>query len=296
VVQAYAQGVYMGPLADGEPFVARSGSQIADPGLGNRMDAEVGLTAVYGDFSLSPKFLYRHPIYDALPSIPAIGISPRTYTDLFYVSKNREAVEGELVACYDPEGSTYFFDWNNDDREGAAFAASLSFLYNFYLGPTDRLNFVADNQGTVYSFNAGLPSVAGTWSLQGRAVVRPLPNLRLIATAVAGEAQSEGDPTQPLANFVGGSLRVALGRLSLNGELYRNYWGSEYWYRQFQEIFPVRAKLGFAYGLKDLSFMGETDRIGLDLLYRSDTSMLAASGSDDQKECIEAQVYVNFSL
>ena len=217
VVQAYAQGIYMGPLANSEAAVARSGSFIFDPGVGNRIDGEAGLTAVYGDFALSPKFLYRRPVYDALPTLTALGIAPRTYTDLFNVDQNREAVEGELVACYDPEGGTYFFDWNNDDREGAPFAASISFLYDFYLGPTDCVDFVADDYGTVYSFNAGLSAISGTWALKAKAVWRPEPSLRLIANAEAGRAQSAGDPTQPVADYVGGTLRVVVDRLMLTG-------------------------------------------------------------------------------
>ena len=42
--------------------------------------------------------------------------------------------------------------------------------------------------------------------------------------------------------------------------------------------------------------MSESNRIGIDLLYRSDTSMLSPSWTADQKECLEAQAYINLSL
>jgi len=298
VYEAYLQGTVLGALANTQPSIPRAGSQIADPGTGNRWDVEAGMTFLYGSFAFAPKFLYREPIYGPLPTISSLGITQRTYEDLFYVFANRKAIQAEAVLTWDPTGATYFHDWNNDDREDSPFAASLSFLYNFYLGPTDRACFVADYLGTVYSFSSGLPEIEGTWSLMSRVVARVSPRVRLIATATAGYGQSGKDPAKAPVLYGGGTLRLAIDRLMINGELYVNAWGPESWYREFQATFPLQAKLGLAWGFKPLSFMNQNDRVGVDVMYRSfgpnSPSDQSASGALSSR--FEVQAYFNVGL
>ena len=296
-IGAYVQGLYLGPLVNGRWVIPRAGSQIFDPGTGNRYDIEAGLTFIYGNFAFAPKFLYRQPIYGPLPSV--LGYSPRNYTDLFYVWGNRAAIQGEAVLTWDPTGATWFYDWNNDDREDSNLAASLSVLYNFHLGATDAGNFIADSQGTVYSFSAGLPAIDNTWSAKARLVARPLPSLRLIATAESGYVQSYADPSKPPVLYGAGTLRLALDRLMFDGEYSTNYWGPEYWYRQFQEVFPAQARLGVAWGFSPMSFMDQSNRVGIDFFYRGYD---ANSATDSQSELgilkyrYEVQGYINVSL
>lgn len=298
VNQAYLQGVYMGALADTQPSIPRAGTQIADPGTGNRWDVEAGMTLIYGNLVFAPKFLYREPVYGPLPTVPLFSVTPRTYTDLFYVFRNRKAIQAEAVLTWDPTGATWFHEWNNDDREDSPFSASLSFLYNFYLGATDRSHFIADTAGTTYSFSDGLPEIKGTWSLMARTVARVSPNVRLIATATAGYGQSGGDPAKSPVLYGGGTLRLAVNRMMLNGELYVNSWGPEAWYREFQATFPLQAKLGLAYGFKPLSFMDQSNRLGFDVLYRSfgANSPTNQSNSGALASRFDVQAYLNFGL
>jgi len=295
---AYLQGLYMGPLAKGEPTLQRAGSLFADPGTGNRVDAEAGFTFLYGSLALAPRFLYRRPVYGALPSLPLYGLAPRVYTDLFSVFRNREVLRGEAVVTWDPTGATWFHDWNNDDREDSELAASLSFLYDFYLGPTDRGHFIVDAAGTVASFPEGLPAISGTWALTARLVARPLPWLRLVATADAGRAQSGGDPTKAPTLYSGGTLRLALDRLLLSGELHHDSWGPEPWYREFQSTFPWQAKLGLAWCFTAPSLMTQDNRLGLDLLYRSygADSPADQSGNGSMDARFGIQAYFNATL
>lgn len=295
---AYVQGLYLGPLAGGESAIARGGSFIADPGTGNRIEAEAGLTFAYGPLALSPKFLWREPVYGPLPSLPLLTVTPRDYTDLFFVWNNRKAIRGELVAAWDPTGATWFHDWNNDDREDAAFAASLAFGYDFLLGATDSSSFISDSDGTVMVWPSGLPEISGTWSLEARVVARFAPAVRLVATASAGRAQSGGDPAQEPAEYAGGTARLMVDRLTIDGELFLDSWGPEAWYREFQITFPVQAKLGASWAFGKPSLMDAANRFGFELHYRSfgpgAPAEQTASGTIDWRA--EARAWVNFSL
>ena len=297
--QLWVQGLYLGPLADGEPAIARAGSLIADPGTGNRIDLEAGALFQYGNIGIAPKFLWRTPVYQPLPSIPLASVSPRTYTDLFHVMHNREALRAEVVATWDPTGATWFHEWNNDDREEADFAASLGFTYDFYLGPTDSGSFVADSTGAVSVWPAGLPAISGTWALTGRLVARPAPTVRLVSTLVAGRGQSGGDPARDKpADYLGGTLRLMAGQLVADGELYLNAWGPEPWYREFHLTFPVQFKAGLSWAFGKPSFMDDTNRVGLALMYRGFDAMSptdqSANGTIDGR--YEIQTFVNLSL
>jgi hypothetical protein len=296
--QAYLQATYMGALASAEPAIARGGSQIADPGTGNRWDVEAGFIFIYGNLIVSPKFLYREPVYGPLPTVGLFSIEPRNYMDLFHVRYNRKAIQGEAVVTWDPTGATWFHDWNNDEREDAPFAASLSFLYNFYLGPTDAAEYVANYTGTVGVFTDGMPAISGTWSLKGRIVARLSPNVRLIATGTTGLGQSGGDPAKDPVYYGGGTLRLGVGRMMIDSELYFNSWGPEPWYREFQATFPIQAKLGISWGFSPIKWMNPSNRVGLDLLYRSfganSPADQSANGTIDGR--FELQAWMNLSL
>ena len=110
--------------------------------LGNKKEIEGGVRFVTGDYTLYPRFLKRKNIVDANPLIdPATtvnlvtnittlspGIAPRdTDSDPFAVLDNREAESIELYMTYDPTPGSWFYDWNVDMTEDAAFAFNIGF-------------------------------------------------------------------------------------------------------------------------------------------------------------------------
>lgn len=268
------QYVYAGVLADTHAAIAREGSQLADIGTGNRSELLVRAGVTVGDFNLTGRFLWRAPLYDALPAVGTVV--PRslvTNQDQFIVWNNRKAIQGELILTYDPTGATYFYDWNGVDREDAGFSGSLGLLYNFYLGPTDTGNYLnATNQYA--DFTGPLKEVSNTWSLKAQIVTNPLPGLKIVADGQAGTQQSTGfkdaATSDRLVTSWGFRLRTIIYQhLMLEGSWLRDGWGPEDWYRQWNFTYPDQWYAGLAYGFKPISLMSNTDRVTLGITGRN---------------------------
>ena len=108
-----------------------------------------------------------------------------------------------------------------------------------------------------------------------------------------------GDPARDKpADYLGGTLRLMAGQLVADGELYLNAWGPEPWYREFHLTFPVQFKAGLSWAFGKPSFMDDTNRVGLALMYRGFDAMSptdqSANGTIDGR--YEIQTFVNLSL
>jgi hypothetical protein len=267
-----AQYLYAGLLADTRSAAARNGSQLFDSGKGNRSEVKVNAVGTYGDFSLSATGLYRVPLVDALYQ-SNLGVSPRDpVKDAFSVSDNRKAVQGEAVFTWNPTGATYFYDWNNADREYAPLAVGAGLLYNFDLGPTDALAYDAGDGVHTYVQTKGLPEVQGTYNLQLRVAGRPFPGVRINLTGQVANEQATGVDANGAAAVVRywkTAGQVAWGRVYLEGSYATDAWGPLDWMRQFGITYPTQWMVGAAYGLKPLSFLTDTDRVGLRLSQRT---------------------------
>jgi len=263
-------GLYAGLLADTREAMPREGSQISDVGTGNRMEAQAMVQAVVGDFVLRTTGVARKPLIGALVD-SGLGLTGRTpLDDEFYVWKNRETYQAEGVLTWDPTGATYFHDWNNDDREDSKLSASVGLLYNFFQGQTDRYKYLSSTD-TNQAFLHGLPEVRGTYSAKARIAGRPLPGLRLALSGTAGKDQSTGGDkyntpsTQAdrLTEYWTVSGKAAWGQLLLEGSFAKNSWGPFGWQREWNFGYPTMWMAGAAWGLKPLSFLTDSDRIGL---------------------------------
>lgn len=263
--QMFAKYVYAGLVAETNPFVSRNGSQFLESGSGNRNEAEAGFQFTYGFLSARPAFRARKPL--SLPLSIADGGPRKSLFDPFVVFDNREAYEAELMLTWDPKGDTYFFDWNNDEREQAVFAAYLSFLYSIYQGPTDAISYI-NEFGDTASFGLGLPAVNGLWSLEGRAVLNPMPDLRFIGTFKTGYAQSRGEDSR-IVNYYGASLATRYKHWFLDLEASVNDWGPENWYRTLNITYPLQFAVVVSRGFEVPSFMLKDNRIGLRLQGRT---------------------------
>jgi beta-galactosidase len=254
-----ASYTYAGLVATSNGMIIRNGSQLGQDGSANKHEIDASAELVIGPFGITPKIRYRLPLSHPLP---VVNFGPRKpLEDPFTVWSNREAIQAELILTYDPKGDTYFFDWNADEREHAGLAASLSFLYNPYLGPTDANSyFMAD--GTPASFTTGLPAVQNTWSAVARVVSNPLPDLRGVFTFRTGLGQSTGEDPD-LINYYAGSAEVRLRQWIAGLYLSFNDWGPADWYRNFNITYPWQWTVDLARGFSVPTFMGMENRFGI---------------------------------
>ena len=274
----YVNGIYRGLVADTNAGPVTGGLFTGDSGSGNRIELQAGADFAYGVFSVKPVFRMRAPIEDATGSRSILSGSP------FYVGQgNRRAMEAEAVFTYDPEGATYFFDWDNSDKEGSKIAFSLSVLYTFFADKTDLLPYKTSDGGQIQrndgtwatgdrwaAYNS-MPLQNNLWQVGARLVGNPTNNIRLIASVNAGHLAPSvayyGDPDD--ITFVGTNLAVRYKKFIASGSLLVNGWGSEGWMRDQNWTYPLQYALDFAYGFKKPSFLDSKNRIGLRMVGRT---------------------------
>ena len=271
----YGTGIYRGLVAETNAAAVRGSFFTADSGAGNRIEAQVGVDASYGDFVFKPVVRARTPIQqpkgrDLLKGSPfAVGLG------------NRQAIEVEAVLTYDPEGATWFHEWNGDDIEGAKFAFSLTGMYTLYAGKTDNIPFKSSdwtsvtNPGGVklsgYTWYDGgaLPVQKNLWQVGTRIVTNPVPGLRVIATAdggylgaTTGAYSAAGTPEYIYFANAGLAARYNHWIGSTNWSF--NAWGPETWWRNFNQTFPLQFSFDLAYGFgNNPSFLDSKNRIGV---------------------------------
>ncbi|BDC92368.1 hypothetical protein [Treponema bryantii] len=310
----YGNAIYRGLVADTNPAEVRGSFFTADSGAGNRFEAQVGVDVGYGDFVFKPVVRARVPLQqpkgrDLLTGSPFIvGLG------------NRQAIEVEAVLTYDPEGATWFHEWNGDDIEGAKFAFSLTGMYTLYAGKTDNLPFKSNTWTSVtnettakYSnmiwYNGGaLPEQRNLWQVGTRIVTNPLPGLRIIATADGGclgalTGAYQGDYPE-LVQFVNAGLAVRYNHWIGSTKWSFNTWGPESWWRNFNQTFPLQFSFDIAYGFGDNpSFLDAKNRIGLSIIgrkfgkYSSDAYNALPNGAVvDGSAYVEITTYVNIGL
>lgn len=268
----WANGIYRGLVADTNGSSITGGFFTGDSGSGNRIEIQAGCDFGYGPISVKPVFRLRAPIEGATGNRNLVAGDP------FYVGQgNRQSMEIEAVITYDPEGSTWFHNWDNSENENAKIAFSVSGLYQFYAGATDLLPYKDNNGGTV-SRNDGtktsgdfwraynsLPLQKNLWQIGTNLVANPTNSLRIVAGINMGHQSPlvayYGDPND--ITFVGASLAVRYKKWIAKGNVLYNGWGSESWMRDQNYTFPWQYALDVAYGFKKPSFLNSNNRIGI---------------------------------
>lgn len=266
----YANGIYRGVVADTNAAVVRGSFYTADSGAGNRIEAQVGVDAIYGDFVFKPVVRARVPVQK--PSNRSL-LSGSPFIVGF---GNRQAIELEGVLTYDPEGATWFHEWNSEDIEGAPFAFSLTGLYTLYAGETDIIPFKSDSWSGIISNSNGtyasdyvwydgiaLPEQRNLWQVGTRIISNPISNLKIIATLEGGSLGSTGD-SETIITFFKTGLSASYEHWIVAGTYYNNCWGPENWWRIFNKTFPAQYSLDIGYSFKNNpSFLEGKNRIGL---------------------------------
>ncbi|MCG8451725.1 MAG: hypothetical protein MI717_00920 [Spirochaetales bacterium] len=255
----FAEYTYAGRVASSHVYFRRNGSQIPDVGTGNRHEVQAGLQFQYGWLSITPRVLVRIPL-----SYPRSLVSDPPRLAQFNpvaVWGSRESYQVELVLAMDPTGDTYFFDWNNAERENARIAGYVSVLYSILEGPTDA-HYYKNANGLFESFPAGLPAVSGLWSLTGRLVWNAAPGIRFLAGLKGGMGQSWGSDTR-LVHYWGGDLTLRAWKWAISGSIDVNGWGPADWMRQLNLTFPLQWSLDISHGFEIPSVLSTDNRLGV---------------------------------
>ncbi len=268
----YANAIYRGLVADTNGSPAQGGFYTGDSGSGNRIEIQAGVDFGYGPISVKPVFRMRAPVEGPTGTRSIVEGSP------FYVGQgNRQSMEIEAVVTYDPEGGTWFHNWDNNETENAKIAFSVSGLYQIFAGATDLLPYKDNNGGTLdrndgtltrgdywRAYNA-LPLQRNLWQAGARIVANPTNSLRIIGGINVGHLAPlvayYGDPND--ITFVGANFALRYKKLIASGSVTYNGWGSAGWMRDQNYTFPWQYNLDIAYGLKQPSFLNSANRIGM---------------------------------
>ncbi len=311
----YSNVIYRGIVADTNAAIPRWSYYTADSGSGNRFEVQVGADITFGDMVFKPVIRARTPLQKPMGRSLLAG-SP------FAVGLgNRQSVEVEAVFCYDPEGGTWFHEWNSNDIEGAPWAFSVTGLYQLFAGKTDNLVYKSNTWAT-YPRNDGTTAYQMIWYEGGalgfqdnlfqigtRWVFNPpaVPGLRLIANATVGRlSASTGAWTDNLeyVTFYNAGLAARYGHFIGSLDATINGWGPEGWWRYFNNTFPLQYTLDVAYSFKENpSFMEAKNRVGLKLVGRvfdehsSDAyNALPMGAAIDGAHYFELTTYFNIGL
>lgn len=269
----FLQGGYQGLVADGGYDTRRNqlGWTLSPSGRGNQWHASAGAFIPVGSsLQVGPNVLVNRPLVG--PNVPMAdaldgdsswyypGVSARNFRDdPFAVLENRETYGGELLLVYDPTPGSYFFAWDNLDREDAPFAASLDLAYRHQPTVRDALfSFTAD--GTLFAF-PGSPPAADVWQVTSRMMVNVNGTRMVIAPYVATE-QSRGIDER-LVTRGGVDITAARNRLLVQGFARFNDWGPYDFYRDFGYTFPYQTMLDVSTGIGSARFLTASTRLGI---------------------------------
>jgi hypothetical protein len=264
---AYAQGAYMGLVAESgpDPRITYTGWVLKDSGSGNQVNGLAGFAYTLGDFQIAPNFLAQKPLVGPGTSIlPFAGGGPASRNidaDPFVVRANREQVAGELMLVYDPTPATWAFAWDNDLREDARLMGSVDVVFR-HMPTTVDATFYFDKYGRRYAFPTGVPA-ADVFEVHGRIVSALRPDTRLVLHAFAGNEQANGlDPRQP--HRYGGDFRLSWRTWVLEGFAKFNDWGPYDYYRDFNLTYPLQLMGDVSYVLGPARWLWQQQtRIGV---------------------------------
>lgn len=264
-LQWYLHGNLKGLVADtgADPRQRFTGWQLNESGQGNHFGGLAGVAYSFGTFQIAPHVLYQKPLIGPMPLLPDAlstesgiyyqGFAARNQIDNpFAVISNREMIAAEFLMVYDPTPGTWFWQWDNNLREDADFAAALNFIYRHQ--PTSRdARFGVNEAGVFFPFSAG-PPAQDLWEIDLRWIANPTRSVRLVGTAFAGNAQARGDDTRVIMRS-GGDLTVLALPLDVRMGVAFNDWGPYDFQRDFNLTFPFqgRFEVGYMMGMRELN-------------------------------------------
>lgn len=257
VANFYAQAGYRGLVADSQTdqTITLAGFRLKESGQGNHYHGIAGAVFQLGQsFQLAPNVLYQKPLVGPLAAIGDV-YDPRTgnlflgsgarnqLVDPFWVRSNREMLAAELMLVFDPTPATWFFAWDNPQKENAPFAASLDVIYKHQPTPMDSSIGVLGN-GTFFAFPNSVPAqdLVEVW---GRFVTN-VAGAHITGAVWGGTAQANGNSTR-LVTRAGIEARVDISRLVITGHFKLNDFGPFDYHRDFNLTFRTQTMLDIAY-------------------------------------------------
>ncbi len=267
----YGQGAIMGLVADGGPTAVQTftGWGLKDSGASDQWNVMSGLSAMFGSLTIAPNVLYQKPIVGPMPAdAPAPGRPRNILEDPFVVRGNRETLAGELLLTFDPTPATWMYQWDNDTREDARFAANLGFTYKKLSTTQDAaIGILADGR-TPFAFPGATPA-RYLWETRSRIITRVGRDLRLIANVFGGTGEPNGNDDRLVKRY-GGDLRVVKGHMKLMSAAKFNDWGPYDYHRDFNLTYPQQfmSDLSYVMGLPQWFDVPET-RFGVRGTWRS---------------------------
>ncbi|MFT5783897.1 MAG: hypothetical protein ACI9JE_001220 [Candidatus Krumholzibacteriia bacterium] len=251
----YGQGAYMGLVSEAGPTAipTYTGWSLKDSGSGNQVNAISGVAVTMGRWQVGPNFLWQKPIVAAMPHsrdlVGTTGRTRNTQDDPFAVRGNRETTAGELVVTYDPTPATWMWNWDNDVRENADFAASMGFSMRKHHSTADAGLFISDTE-MVFAFPGATPArdFGDLWEVNCRFVNRVGSSARMISHLYFGTAEPNGDNLRLVKRF-GADSRIAWPTMALAGHVKFNDYGPYDYHRDFNLTFPMQVMLDMSFTL-----------------------------------------------
>lgn len=269
----YVQGASMGLVAEGGPTgtTTYTGWNLKDTGSGNQRNLLAGFVYSMGHVQLGPNFLWQKPIVGPMPAnVPSPGRVRDILDDPFSVRANREMTGAELMISFDPTPATWLYAWDNDQREDARLACSVGLVYRHMPTSMDAaIGFLSDGV-TPFVF-AGATPPRDLWEVNGRAVSRMGPNLRIVGHGYYGLGEPSLTPDPRLVTRWGGDVRVVGASTSLAAYAKFNDWGPYDFFRDFNLTYPVQlmGELSHTLGSPQWFETNPQTRIGVRGLWRS---------------------------
>ncbi len=257
VANFYAQAGYRGLVADSQTdqTITLAGFRLKETGQGNHYHGIAGAVFQLGpSFQLAPNLLYQKPLVGPLAGIGDV-YDPKTgnlylgsgarnqLSDPFWVRSNREMLAAELMVVFDPTPASWFFAWDNPQKENAPFAASLDVIYKHLPTRQDAAIGVLGT-GQVFAFPNSVPA-QDLVELWGRFVANA-GDLHLTGALWGGTAQANGNSTR-LVTRAGVEARLDYSRLVVTGAFKLNDFGPYDYHRDFNLTFRVQSMLDIAW-------------------------------------------------
>nr|MDJ0881520.1 hypothetical protein [Gammaproteobacteria bacterium] len=305
--EAYLGFNYAGLVADGGATLKEWGTQLPYSELGNKKEIDGGIRMAFGDYTVYPRFLVRENIVDANPVIDPVtlgttiipGLAPRNRdSDPFAVLDNREAESFEVFFTYDPTPASWFYNWDVDMKEDAAFAYNVGIIATNYDTATDANLFFFEEGGTNASFGEGLPAEE-VWLLKSKMIFNPRSGLRHVLNLTAGKQQSTGAVRDADGEFFETVEFFAVDGKTIidNTHIWSGYikvddFGPYDFQRQFNQTFPLQLKLEYTRLLDQFKDEDISSKWGVKGLYRELDELSGEDYEDGENDSIfEVQTY-----
>ncbi len=267
----YAQGAYMGLVADGGPTstTTYTGWHLKDTGMGNQSNFITGIAVDVGRFQIGPNLLWQKPIYGPVPPDPLGRWQPRNVLDdPFAVLWNREMTAFEILLTYDQTPASWMWAWDNDAREDAKLAWSLGLILRHMPTTKDASIYIAEDGRTTYAFPGGTPP-RDMWEMHGHFISAIGGNKRFVSHFYGGEGEPNGEDTRLIHRY-GISALLIWSRMSFGAAAKFNDWGPYDYHRDFNLTYPVQLIGDVSYSLGEYRWFDfPSTKMGIRASWRS---------------------------